>query len=30
MMLTHLGAEMTERRDTEAFEIADDGMVVKL
>jgi ribonuclease BN (tRNA processing enzyme) len=30
MMLTHLGAEMAGRRDIEAFETADDGMVVKL
>ena len=30
MMLTHLGSEMAGRTDTDSFEIADDGMVVKL
>jgi len=30
MMLTHLGAEMADRKNAEAFEVADDGMVVKL
>ena len=30
MMLTHLGEEMSSRTETEAFELADDGVVVKL
>jgi ribonuclease BN (tRNA processing enzyme) len=30
MVLTHLGAEMSARRDESEFEIADDGLVLKL
>ena len=30
MMLTHLGEEMSSRRESEAFEFADDGMLVTL
>ena len=30
LILTHLGAEMRRRRDVEGFELADDGLVVKL
>ncbi len=30
IVLTHLGAEMRERRDYEGFEVADDGLAVKL
>jgi len=30
IILTHLGAEMTDRRNDAAFETADDGLVIKI
>lgn len=30
MILTHLGADMTDRRGTSDFETADDGLIIKL
>ena len=30
IILTHLGAEMTDRRGQCEFETADDGLIVKL